>query len=214
MIRLQRFTFNFVEENTYVLSDETREAVIIDCGAFLPAERDRLSEYIAANGLRPVWALQTHAHFDHLFGAHFLAETYGTAPRFCADEAETYAAAADQMAQFLHRTIPLTLPAPGDTFRHGDTIRFGNSELQVIATPGHTPGGVCFYARQEGILLTGDSLFRGDIGRCDLPGGNETALVNALRERIMTLPDDVKVYPGHGAETTIGEQRATNVYIR
>lgn len=214
MITVKKFTFNFVEENTYLLHDETGAAAFIDCGAFLPAEQDALREYVEAHGLRPELAVQTHAHFDHLFGAQFLSDTYGLRPAICADECATYADAVDQMTLFLHRELPLSLPEPATPFRDGDKLTFGHSTLEVIATPGHTPGGVCLYAEADGLLFTGDSLFRGDIGRCDLPGGNEAALVHALKTRVMTLPDQVKVMPGHGADTTVGEQRTNNLYIR
>ncbi len=213
MLTLKTFPVNFIEENCYVLSDESGEAVIIDCGAFFPEEKDEIRNYLAQNKLTPKHHICTHGHFDHVFGAQFLAEAYGILPELCKDEVKNYEMADEQMRTFLHRALPLTLPEVGRTFADGNSITFGNHRLKVITTPGHTPGGCCFYCEEEGILLSGDSLFRGSIGRCDLPGGNEVVLVSSLRQRILTLPDEVKVYPGHGPHTTIAEERTSNPYL-
>lgn len=213
MLNVKTFNFNFVEENCYVLSDATLEAVIVDCGAFFPGEFDRLAEYIRTEGLRPTHLLQTHGHFDHVFGCAAAHEAFGLSPELSRDEVFTYEHAGEQMAQFIHRALPLPLPPVGTTFADGDVVTFGEHRLRVIATPGHTPGGVCFYCEEERLLLSGDSLFCGAIGRCDLPGGNETALVEALRTRVLTLPDDVRVLPGHGEATTVVRERTANPYL-
>lgn len=214
MLHIQRFTVNMIEENCYVLSDETGEAVIIDCGAFFPEEKKNIREYIEQNRLRPKRLLNTHGHFDHVFGAAFVHDTYGLRPEMLTAEAATYAAAAGQMRMFLHRDLPLVTPPAGPAFNDGDLLTFGSHTLRAIATPGHTPGGVCFYCEAEGCLFSGDSLFRHAIGRTDLPGGSEAALVGSLRARVLTLPDDVRVFPGHGDETTIGEERRANFYLQ
>lgn len=214
MLNIQRFTVNFVEENCYVLSDDSREAVIVDCGAFTPEEQAALAAYIRDNALQPRHLLCTHGHFDHIFGAAFVAETYGLYPEISTAEQTTYECAAEQMRQFIGVDAPLTVPRIGHLFNDGDTISFGHHRLEVIATPGHTPGGVCFYCREERLLLSGDSLFRREIGRCDLPGGSLTALITAIKERLLVLPDDVTVCPGHGPQTTIGEERRENPYLR
>ena len=208
------FTVNFIEENCYLLWDENREAVIVDCGAYSPAEQEQIRAFVAENDLTVKHLLNTHAHFDHLFGAQFCSDTWGVLPEISADKVETYHQAVPQMQAFLHRAFPLQLPALGRTFREGDTISFGSHTLRVIATPGHTPGGVCFYCEEEGLLLTGDSLFRCSIGRCDLPGGDADSLVTALLEKILTLPEEVKVLPGHGPGTTIGYERMNNMMLR
>lgn len=214
MLNLHCFTVNFIEENCYVVSDDTGEAVIVDCGAFFPEECETISRYIAQEGLTLRHHLLTHGHFDHVFGAQFLADTYGLRPELSRDEVATYEQAADQMRAFLHRDFPLSLPPVGATFGDGDEVSFGRHTLRVIATPGHTPGGVCYYCEAEGLLLSGDSLFRREIGRCDLPGGSEPQLVGGLKRAILALPDDVNVYPGHGPATTVGEERRENPYLR
>ncbi len=214
MLTIKRFTVNLIEENCYILSDETREAVIIDCGALFPAEQETLRAYITEGKLTPRHLLCTHGHFDHVFGAQFVADTYGLQPEICADDLDTYAGSREQMRLFIRQDIPFSLPAPGPALHDGDTIAFGSHTLRVIATPGHTPGGVCFYCAEENALISGDSLFRHEIGRCDLPGGDERALVSALKRRLLVLPGQTKVYPGHGPATTIAEERAANPYLQ
>lgn len=206
------FTVNFIQENTYLLWDSTGEAVIVDCGAFLDEERQGIANFIEQKGLRPVHLLNTHGHFDHIFGNAYMAEHFSLAPEMCRAEVTTYESACQQMTMFLHRELPLEIPAPGRLLDEGDTIRFGTHTLSVIHTPGHTPGGICFYCATDGLLLSGDSLFRREIGRCDLPGGNEFALIDSLRRKVMPLPPDVIVLPGHGPSTTVGEEATENHY--
>lgn len=214
MITVQRFVVNFIEENCYVLHDETREAVIVDCGAFRDEEKAAISSYITEHQLTPRHLLCTHGHFDHIFGAQYVHDTYGLQPEVSHDERATYEQAAPLMQQFIHRALPIELPPLAPSFAEGDDIHFGTHTLRVIATPGHTPGGVCFYCEAEHLLLSGDSLFRGSIGRCDLPGGNEFTLINALRTKLLALPDDVQVLPGHGPTTTISDERRRNPYLQ
>lgn len=214
MLTIQRFVVNMIEENCYVLWDETREAVIVDCGAFTPEERQAIRDYVDGNHLCVKHLLNTHGHFDHVFGNRFVCDAYGLSPELHCDEVATYEAAAGQMQAFMHRSFPLDVPPVGRIFAAGDTIGFGTHLLQVIHTPGHTPGGVCFYCEAEKVLVSGDSLFLGSIGRCDLPGGDERSLVRTLRERVLTLPEDVRVLPGHGPETTVGYESRYNSCLR
>lgn len=214
MLNIRRFVFNMLEENTYLLWDDAREAVIVDCGARRDDECRQLADFIARNGLTVCRLLQTHAHFDHLFGADFIDRTYGVRPTIARAEAETYAQAAEQMRVFMHRDLGLTLPAPAALLEPDDVVRVGHHELRVVPTPGHTPGGVCYYCAEASALLSGDSLFRGSIGRCDFPGGCEADLVGALRDRVLTLPDSTTILPGHGEATTVADERANNPWLR
>lgn len=213
-LNLQCFEVNMIQENCYVVWDETREAVMIDCGAFYPEERQALKNFVHDKGLTLKRLLNTHAHFDHIFGAQFVYDEWGVAIEICKAERDTYEQSVRQMQQFMHRSLPLTLPPVAATFSDGDELPFGQCALQVIATPGHTPGGVCFYAEPQHLLFSGDSLFHGAIGRCDLPGGDEPTLITALQQRVLTLPDEVVVYPGHGEPTTVGEERLRNPYLQ
>ena len=141
-------------------------------------------------------------------------DEWGVAIEISKAERDTYEQSVRQMQQFMHRSFPLTLPPVAATFSDGDVLPFGQCALQVIATPGHTPGGVCFYAEPQHLLFSGDSLFHGAIGRCDLPGGDEPTLITALQQRVLSLPDEVVVYPGHGEPTTVGEERLRNPYLQ
>lgn len=202
-----------IEENCYLLYDETGEAALIDCGAFYPEEHKAIADFLANRNLKLTHLFNTHGHFDHLFGAYKVYEDYGVKVELCEDERPVYEQAVAQMRQFMHREIPLQLPPVGRYFKDGDELAVGGMTLKVIATPGHTPGGVCLYAEKEGVLFSGDSLFRREIGRCDLPGGSEVQLITALRTRILALPDEVQVLPGHGEATTVGEERQHNPYL-
>lgn len=213
MISIKTFVVNFVEENCYILWDDTREAVIVDCGTYKEEEKEEIRRCIEENRLKPRHLLNTHGHFDHIFGNDFICKTYGLHPQMSREEAETYSLAALHMRQFIRRELPLEIPAIGNYLQEGDEIPFGTHSLKVISTPGHTPGGICFYLEEEKILLSGDSLFLHCIGRCDLPGGNEVSLVRSLREKILTLPPETKVLPGHGPQTTVGEERIGNPYL-
>ena len=212
-LHVKCFVCNMVEENTYVLWDDTHEAVIVDCGAFYDREKQDLADFVEREGLVLKHLLNTHGHFDHIFGNQFIREQYDLLPELSWDETDTYLVAAEQMRMFMHREIPLDVPPIGNTLVENDEVRFGAHRLKVIATPGHTAGGICFYCEEEGVLLSGDSLFRSCIGRCDLPGGNEQLLVRGLKEKVLTLPENVVVLPGHGPSTTVLREKQGNPYL-
>ena len=207
------FEVNMIQVNCYLLWDDTREAVLVDGGAFYPEERAHIDAFIAEHDLRLVHLLITHGHFDHIFGLDHLSSRYNLLPEMGRNERATYEAAKEQMAAFLHRAFPLEVPLAGRMLDEGDEVTFGSHTLRIINTPGHTPGGICFYEEADGVLLSGDSLFQGAIGRCDLPGGNMQTLVRALSEKVMTLPEQVCVLPGHGPTTTIGQEKLMNPYL-
>lgn len=213
MIQIKQFIVNPIQENCYILSDESKEAVIIDCGALFERDRNAIADYIATESLKPVAHLLTHAHFDHLFGARFLADAYGLLPRFAAADAAIYAASERQAAAMFGQVISFDPPAAGTPVADGDIISFGTHTITVIATPGHSPGGVCYYCADEGIIFSGDTLFRMSIGRTDLPGGDYRTLITSLTDLAAQLPDNVRVYPGHGPATTIADERHANPYI-
>ncbi len=218
MLRIKKFTVNPVEENTYVASDDTREAAIIDCGCFTAAEWARVKGYIEAEGLRPVLLLNTHLHFDHCLGNRFATHDYNLLCRAARADHGLYGRIAAQAAMFLGDLFARQLDTRftallGAPLLDGETLRLGSHELRVVSTPGHSPGGVCFYCEAERTLFSGDSLFRGSIGRTDLTGGNYRDLVASLTERVLCLPDDTRVLPGHGPETDIGYERSFNPYL-
>lgn len=213
MLKIKRFVTNMVAENCYIVSDETREAIIIDCGADDESHETMISQYIEEEQLHPVHQIYTHAHFDHIFGCGFVEEHYHIAPECHSADAPLYNNMDGQCQMFLGSHNRHRMPALGNLLNEGDQICFGTHSFQVIYTPGHTPGGVCFYSAHEKVLFSGDSLFNMSIGRTDFPGGNFEALRSSLKEKIMTLPEDVKVYPGHGGTTSIGYERDNNPYM-
>lgn len=211
MILNQSFTFNPFQENTYVLSDETRECVIIDPGCYTEEEKNELSEYIAANGLKPVKLLLTHAHIDHVLGNNYLCGKYGLKIEMNAIEKELLKSAQLYGEMWGIQVEPS--PVPEIFLEEGDTVKFGNSTLQIIFTPGHSPGSICFHDPKQKILIAGDVLFNGSIGRTDLPGGDYGTLITSIREKVFPLGDEYKVYPGHGPATTIGHERKFNPFV-
>ena len=210
---IKTFPVNPLNENCYVVSDETREAVIIDCGAYYDEEKAAIAQYIREHELKPVAHLLTHAHFDHSWGADYICELYGLQPRCPQLDRPLFDNVEDQVRQILNYSIPCATTPAGEDITADTVIRFGNHHFTVIPCPGHTPGGVCFYCEAEHALFSGDSLFQLSIGRTDFPGGNHWDLINALKSLLKSLPDNVVVYPGHGPKTTVAYERQHNPYL-
>ncbi len=215
---IQKFTVGPIEENVYIIHDDSYEAAIIDCGCFAPSEWKTIQAYIEENHLHPVQLLCTHTHFDHILGNDFVRETYGLEPKFAAADLVLYQQVKEQIsmfmgARFADRFQVHVNPSPEHFLSDGQHVPVGHTKLQVIATPGHTPGGICFYSKNDGVLFSGDSLFQGSIGRTDLQGGNYHQLIQSLQERLMTLPPETIVYPGHGDTTSISFELTYNPYL-
>lgn len=207
------FTFNPIQENTYLLWDEaTLEAAIVDCGAWNRQEEQLLEGSIAAHNLKLKYALQTHAHFDHTFGLPFIYRTFKLKPIFHVDEAETYRQMPNMAAQF-GLNIGGGMPPIERLLNDGEILKLGETAIRLIHTPGHTTGSSSFYCPDEGLVLCGDTLFQGSIGRTDLPGGNFEAEVDSINNKLFRLPDDTIVLPGHGPDTTIGWEKQHNYYM-
>ena len=213
MLNIQRFEVNPVQENCYVVSDETREAAVIDCGAFFDEERKAVVNYIKENGLTLRHVLCTHAHFDHIFGLDTLFEEFGIKPRLHPADRQIYDGMRQQVAAFFGTSYDKKMPPLGDDLSDGELISLGNSELKVLHTPGHSPGSVLFYCESEKILFAGDTLFRMSVGRTDLQGGSWQQLMHSLHHVVAVLPQDVKVFTGHGPATTIGDETHMNPYF-
>ncbi len=212
MLKIQRFVCNMLQENCYVVSDETQECVIVDCGAYYPEEKEAISLYIEENQLKPVHLLATHGHLDHNFGNGFIYEKYGLSVELHGDDLEFINQHDEQAEKFFPFAQYDSLPAAGRLLADHDIIEFGSHRLRVIETPGHSRGGVFYYCEEEKVCFSGDTLFQGSIGRTDLNGGSMFMLIQSLRT-ISQLPDDTVVLPGHGPQTTIGKEVATNPFI-
>ncbi len=217
-MKIQQFTLGPIEENSYIVSDESGEAVIIDCGCFAESEWGKMKLYIEENGLKITHLLNTHLHFDHTLGNRFVLRDYGLKAEASPADNYLYEGMHEQMALFLGERITNKFDI---TFANekciplydGGQVIFGNTILEVIATPGHTPGGICFYNKEKGVLFSGDSLFMGSVGRTDLQGGDYAALIKSLMNRILTLPPSTVVYTGHGPSTTIEHELNYNPYL-
>jgi glyoxylase-like metal-dependent hydrolase (beta-lactamase superfamily II) len=211
MLTVQPFTFNPFEENTYVISDETSECIIIDPGCYEPAEKRELEHYITSMNLKPVKILLTHAHIDHILGLNFVTGRWNVPIQMSAIETGLLKAAPEYGKMWGIATEPS--PEPELFIEEGVEISFGKIILIPIFTPGHSPGSFSFLHKQSKNLFAGDVLFQQSIGRTDLPGGDYDTLIKSIKEKILTLGDDVIVYPGHGPSTTVGEERKHNPFL-
>ncbi len=201
-----------LQENCYIISDETKECVICDCGAYYPAERAAIVDYIRDNGLTPVHLLSTHGHIDHNFGNNTIFDEFGLKPEVHKEDQHLMDMLAVQAETLVGITLDYAMPPVGKYFGDGDEITFGSHRLKVIETPGHSKGSVFFYCPEEAIALSGDTLFRNSIGRTDYLGGSMFQIIQSLR-MICQLPDNTVVYPGHGPQTTIGTELSSNPYL-
>lgn len=212
MLQVQPFTFNPVQENTYIVYNDEKQCCIIDPGCYFASEEKQLTDFIESNGLTPIYLLNTHCHLDHVFGNRFVQKKYGLNLHLHPLEKPVleYAPTSGQAWQLPFDNYDGELVFIDE----GDTINIGNEQLEIFFTPGHSPGSVCFYSHAHKFLIGGDVLFQGSIGRTDLPGGDFTTLEESIKTKLYTLPEDVIVYPGHGDSTTIGEERKTNPFVK
>jgi len=209
---IKTFTFNPFQENTYLVFDETNEAVIIDAGCLQAGEKQVLTRFIEDNKLTLKRVLNTHLHLDHQFGNKFLFDTYGIAPEACVEDEFLLE---NVVAQARSYGFPVTEEAQslGAYITENQEITFGNSSLKAIHAPGHSPGSMVLYSEKDGVMFAGDVLFQGSIGRTDLPKGDYASLILAINKKLLVLPDTTVVYCGHGPSTTIGYEKKNNPYL-
>ena len=212
MFQIKVLTFNPLQENTYVLYNEHNECIVIDPGCYFEEEKEELASFIEAKQLLPKILLNTHCHLDHVFGNKFIAEEYQLTLQLHKEEEPVL-----QMAP----ASGLMFDLPFDNYtgelvflKEGDFVSLRDDNLEVIHAPGHSPGSICFYCEKQQFIIGGDVLFFNSIGRTDLPGGSYESLVRNIREKLFNLPNDVKVYPGHGPATTIGEEKKNNPFVK
>lgn len=211
-MKLKKFTFNYFSENTYVIYDETKKCAILDPGCCNKEEESELEEFIASAGLEPVLLLNTHCHIDHILGNSFVSEKYSLGLFIHKDDLPVLKAGTAVAGRY---GIPYNeSPLPTGYLEEGKGVEFGNTRLEVIHTPGHSPGSVCFINTSEKLVIGGDVLFRGSIGRTDLPGGDFNTLKRSIQEKVYLLPDEYTVYSGHGDETSIGQEKNTNPFVK
>lgn len=207
------FTFNPVGENTYLIWDEeTREAAIIDAGMSNNKENAAVSEFISKKNLQLKYALQTHMHFDHIWGLSYIKENYNIRP-MCHTADETIYNQAPEMTGLFRLSMNWNLPAIERYIDEGETFKLGNTVIKVLHTPGHTPGGLSYYIESARTVFTGDTIFQGSIGRTDLPGGNLEDEIKSIKNKILTLPAETIIYSGHGQQSSVEWELKHNPFL-
>jgi hydroxyacylglutathione hydrolase len=210
-MKIYKEVFSPIEVNTYVLADSSGKCAVIDCGCYSTREFERLARLIKDNKLEPVLLLNTHCHLDHIFGNRFMLEHYNLKTLSGKeDESNRINSVQHAMLFGLEMDNP---PEPKGFIEDKQVIQFGETELLAIHVPGHSSGSMAFYSKKDACVFTGDALFSGSIGRTDLEGGDFDTLIRSIRTRLFILPQETVVYPGHGPETTIGEEMNTNPYL-
>lgn len=212
MWTIKKFVFSPFSENTYVLYNENKDAIVIDPGCFAPEEEQALAAFISSNNLTVKRLLNTHAHLDHVFGNDFVSKTYGVGVEMHEKDLVTLQrmpVAAELWGIRGYKTSP----EPVNFLKEGEKILLGNDELEIVFVPGHAPGHIAFISKAQKFVIGGDVLFEGSIGRVDLPGGSLEVLMRSIQTEFLVLDDDFVVYSGHGNETTIGKERNTNPFI-
>jgi glyoxylase-like metal-dependent hydrolase (beta-lactamase superfamily II) len=211
MITICDFVFGPFQENTYVLYDETRECVVIDPGNNTASEDKKLSDFISENNLIVKRLILTHGHIDHINGNKYVFDTYGLLPEV--HQSDVYFIEKHLSSATMYGLPAQQSPMPKTYLKEGDVIEFGNSKLQTIHTPGHSPGSITFYNVEQKFMIAGDVLFYGSIGRTDLPMGNMDDLISSIKNKLFNLGDEMKVYNGHGQSTTIGFEKLHNPFL-
>lgn len=212
MTKIKLFVFNPFQVNTYVLYDDSGECIIIDPACYEDTEKRALADFIKTKGLKPKQAINTHCHIDHILGNNFVSKQFDI-PIITHKDSMVFIESGKEYALNFGFEVE-ELAEPAGFVDEGDLINFGDQQLKVILTPGHAAGSICFYHEKGGFVFCGDVLFKSGIGRTDLPTGNYDTLINSINNKLMVLPEDVIVYPGHGPETNIGMEKRNNPFLQ
>jgi hydroxyacylglutathione hydrolase len=211
MINIEHFIFNELEVNSFVLSDDSGSCIIIDPGCKIPVQQQKLKDYINSRRLQPTAIVLTHGHFDHVAGTGWAKHEFGCPLVMHRDDLFLVKGAVQHASLFGIRLEEP--PAPDRFIEEGETVTFGEAAVSVLHVPGHSPGSICLYSEKDNLLVCGDVLFNGSIGRTDLFGGNHEQLIRGIREKLLVLPPETVVWPGHGPSTTIGSESVTNPFL-
>ncbi len=212
MLHVHSFTFNPVQENTYIIYNQNRHAILIDPGCYFTAEQETLQNFLLVNGLQLVQLINTHCHLDHVFGNKWASQTFELELFIHAEEEKVLAFAPQSGIKY---GLPFNNYTGALHFlKQDDVVQLDEDELLILETPGHSPGSICLYSKADKFVIAGDALFYGSVGRTDIPFGDHDTLIAAIREQLLTLPDETKVYSGHGKTTTIGYEKRNNPYLQ
>ncbi|MBT6807879.1 MAG: MBL fold metallo-hydrolase [Flavobacteriales bacterium] len=211
-MEIKKITFNPFQENTYVVWDETRECIIIDPGCYEDSEKEILKRFIVDNNLNPVKLINTHCHIDHILGNRFVSENWNIELHIHKLDLPLLENAGGIAKTYGFKKYEGS-PYPQHFLKDGDLLNFGKSKLEIVFTPGHAPGHICLFSKEEKFIVAGDVLFNGSIGRTDLPGGDYDTLIDIIQNKLMVLEDETVVHCGHGPSTTIGKERMTNPFL-
>lgn len=212
MLEVKKFTFNPFSENTFIISNKFNDAIIIDPGCYYKAELKEIDDYISQNSLKIHAVLHTHSHLDHMFGTAYILENYNVNLWIHKNDEITYESF--EKVCDLYGIPNIQFPQKPPLFFNADNrININDIEFQIFNVPGHSPGHVAFYNKENNFVINGDCLFENSIGRTDLPGGNHDQLLKSIKENLFVLPDQTIVYTGHGNETTIGKEKRTNPFL-
>ena len=211
MIRVHQLTYNPFAENTYLL-EKNSKAIVIDPGMYNPEENVRFKKYVDQHGLSIEQLLLTHAHLDHVFGVDWIKSSYGLSPILHQKDDFIYENAQLTAQQYGLAMKPL--PPAKYSLTEGQIIEFEESRLEILHTPGHSPGSICLVCHEDRFIIGGDVLFQGSIGRTDLPGGDYQTLIDSIKNKLLPLSDDYRVYSGHGPLTTLGQERVANPFLQ
>jgi len=212
-MKIKKFVFNPFQENAYVLYDESKECVIIDPGCYEKAEEVELENFIIENGLKPVALLNTHCHIDHILGNQFVADKWNLELHIHKADLPLLENAG-QVSKMYGLENYSGSPYPKYFLEDGDAFFFGESKLDVIFTPGHAPGHICFYGKKHNFIISGDIIFQMSIGRTDLPFGDYDTLIGSITEKLFLLPESTQIYCGHGANTVLSYEREHNPFLQ
>ena len=212
-MNIKLFTFNPFQENTYVVYDESKECIIIDPGCYNAQEQEELKSFINEKELTPVKLINTHCHIDHILGNQFVSEKWNLELYMHKLEIPLLEKASEIGKMYGFKEYKGS-PFPKHFLDEKDTLTFGNSKFNILFTPGHAPGHVCLYNKENNLLVAGDVIFQGSIGRTDLPGGNHETLINSIITKLFPLPNSTQIFCGHGPSTNLGYEKEHNPFLQ
>jgi hydroxyacylglutathione hydrolase len=212
-MKIKSFTFNPFQENMYVVYDNTKECIIIDPGCYTEKERTELRRFITSEGLKPVKLINTHCHIDHVLGNKFTSELWDL-ELYMHKEDLPLLENAGNIGKMYGMEDYEGSPYPKHFLAQDDTLTFGDSSFKILFTPGHAPGHICLYSKENNLVIAGDVLFQGSIGRTDLPGGDHGTLINSIITQLFPLPNETQVFCGHGPATNLGYEKENNPFLQ